>query len=155
MASIHVISMKEVVENVMKGKAPDNLYEVLNCTPRSTMDQIHAEYKRLVMECHPDRHPGDAAAAERFKKVVHAYEILSDPDKKKNYDKYLDTGLLIPYEVWCLQQDDSHPSAHWRGTLREPERLAPPNSSIDVRGRKDLRGLSSSELLEKFRNYEI
>lgn len=50
-------------------------------------DQIRKSYRRLVRKHHPDANPGDPGAEERFKEIQHAYEVLSDPKKKRVHDE--------------------------------------------------------------------
>ncbi len=64
-----------------------NLYDILG-VPRSASDkQIKQAYRKLAHEYHPDARPGDKDAEEKFKGVSHAYEVLSDPAKRKEYDE--------------------------------------------------------------------
>ena len=63
-----------------------NYYEVLGLTKTATAEEIKKSYKKLVRAAHPDANPGDATAAERFKEIQEAYDILSDPAKKAHYD---------------------------------------------------------------------
>ena len=57
-------------------------YEILEVTQTTTDREIKRSYKRLAMKYHPDRNAGDDKAAEKFKEIKEAYEILSDPQKK-------------------------------------------------------------------------
>ena len=64
-------------------------YAALGVSKTATPDEVKAAYRRLAREHHPDLHPekGKAAAAEKFKVINEAYEVLSDPDKKSKYDR--------------------------------------------------------------------
>lgn len=63
-----------------------DLYQVLGVPADADDAAIKRAFRKLAKENHPDTHPGDKAAEERFKSVSQAYEILSDPDKRKRYD---------------------------------------------------------------------
>lgn len=68
-------------------------YEVLGVSKSASSDEIKKAYRKVAMQYHPDRNPGDKAAEEKFKEAAEAYEILSDPDKKSQYDRYGHSGL--------------------------------------------------------------
>ena len=63
-------------------------YESLGLQKGAGDDEIKKAYRKLAKEYHPDLHPGDKAAEEKFKEIGEAYEVLSDPDKKAKYDRY-------------------------------------------------------------------
>jgi DnaJ family protein A protein 2 len=71
----------------------DDFYEVLGVTKTSNEDDIKKAYKTLAKKYHPDKNLGDEAAAEKFKQISNAYEILSDPKKKQIYDQFGHEGL--------------------------------------------------------------
>ena len=65
-------------------------YSILGVDKNATQDDIKKAYRTQVKKCHPDLHPGDEKAAERFKELNEANEVLSDEKKRKNYDTFGD-----------------------------------------------------------------
>ncbi|MET0393620.1 MAG: molecular chaperone DnaJ [Chitinophagaceae bacterium] len=68
-------------------------YEVLGLSKGATAEEIKKAYRKVAMQHHPDRNPGDKSAEEKFKEAAEAYEILSDTDKKAQYDRYGHAGV--------------------------------------------------------------
>lgn len=68
-------------------------YEVLQVTRTATDQEIKTSYRKLAMQFHPDRNPGDKSAEEKFKECSEAYGILSDPQKRAAYDRYGHAGF--------------------------------------------------------------
>ena len=63
-------------------------YEILGVSKGASADEIKKAYRKVAMQYHPDRNPGDKASEEKFKEAAEAYEILSDADKKAKYDRF-------------------------------------------------------------------
>ena len=68
--------------------AKRDFYEILGVSKSSGADEIKKAYRKVAMQFHPDRNPGDKEAEEKFKEAAEAYEILSDADKKAKYDRF-------------------------------------------------------------------
>jgi molecular chaperone DnaJ len=68
-------------------------YEVLNVSRNATDAELKSSYRKLALQFHPDRNPGDTVAEEKFKEAAEAYEVLRDSQKRAIYDQYGHSGL--------------------------------------------------------------
>ena len=73
--------------------AKRDYYEVLGVGKGATQDEIKKAYRRLALQYHPDRNPGDKAAEEKFKEAAEAYEVLGDEQKRAQYDRLGHEGM--------------------------------------------------------------
>src|SRR5438045_4707826 len=75
-------------ENGELPMAKRDYYQVLGVARTATDKEIRNAYRKLARKFHPDLNPNDKAAESKFKEVSEAYEVLSDADKRKKYDRY-------------------------------------------------------------------
>ncbi|MHB8906125.1 MAG: molecular chaperone DnaJ [Melioribacteraceae bacterium] len=73
--------------------AKRDYYEVLGLNKNASQDEIKKAYRKLAMQFHPDRNPGDKQAEENFKEAAEAYEVLSNDEKRAKYDRFGHGGL--------------------------------------------------------------
>ncbi|XP_016102518.1 dnaJ homolog subfamily C member 12 isoform X2 [Sinocyclocheilus grahami] len=135
-------------------------------------EQIVSEFKVRALACHPDKHPDNPKAVEDFQKLQEAKEVLTDEKKRKNYDLWLRSQIVIPFSEWRALSDSVKTSMHWAArTKKEPmleaakdpdpvtleENPSEPSlpSSDHWHHRFRWAGEAPSGLLQKFRNYEI
>ncbi|MBV5259966.1 J domain-containing protein [Synechococcus moorigangaii CMS01] len=78
-------------------------YALLGVSKNASADEIKKKFRKLALQYHPDRNPGDQAAEAKFKEISEAYEVLSDPEKRQKYDQFgqywqqVDRGAGSPY----------------------------------------------------------
>ncbi len=84
-------------------------YEVLGVSRNASQEEIKRAYRRLAKKYHPDRNKGDKVAEEKFKEVQAAYEILSDPKKREEYDRFGAGGPTPNFHEWAR---GPHASVH-------------------------------------------
>jgi molecular chaperone DnaJ len=76
----------------------EDLYSTLGVPKTASPEEIKKAYRRLARKCHPDVNQGDKAAEDRFKKVSGAFEVLSDPQKRKLYDEFGDEAAKLGWD---------------------------------------------------------
>ncbi|XP_014292537.1 J domain-containing protein [Halyomorpha halys] len=152
----------------------EDFYAILGCDENSSVEQITAEYKARALQHHPDKNAGDKEAEVKFQKLKEAKEVLCDPEKRKNYDKWRNSGISMSYKQWLGMKEHVHQSMHWT-TLKTKDRMlgvggessgkAPPanrrasegGANIHWGGRSNVQWENQppSDLVKGFRNYEI
>ncbi|CAO1426852.1 unnamed protein product [Diamesa hyperborea] len=172
------------VEEILsyKKNPAEDFYALLNCNENSSVEQIQTEFKILALQFHPDKNEGNKDAEVKFQQLKEAKEILCDPERRSNYDKWRGSGLQITYKNWVGMKDSVHQSMHW-ATPKTKDRMLPepegaagaaagglqagqPNpahrraseggAALYYGGRKSEWGAENpSEVVNKFRNYEI
>lgn len=80
-------------------------YKILGVSPNASTEEIKKAFRRLARQYHPDMNPNDPQAEERFKEINEAYEVLSDPEKRRKYDE-----MRRQYEAW---QRAGRPGGHF------------------------------------------
>ena len=68
-------------------------YEILGVERTAEEIEIKRSYRKLAIKYHPDKNPNNPEAAEKFKQISQAYEVLGDPQKRELYDRYGEDGL--------------------------------------------------------------
>ena len=77
--------------------AQKDYYSILGVKKSASQEQLKKAYRNLAKKYHPDANPGDKVAEERFKEVSQAYEILSDPKKRRQYDQMKDAAFSFDF----------------------------------------------------------
>ncbi len=77
-----------------KSKKGRDFYKILGVERTANQGQIKHAYRKLAMKYHPDKNPGNEEAADKFKEVSTAYAVLSDPNKKRQYDLHGEEGSV-------------------------------------------------------------
>ena len=65
-----------------------DFYEILGVTKTATPEEIKKAYRKVAIQFHPDKNPGNKEAEEKFKEAAEAYEVLSGADKRAKYDRF-------------------------------------------------------------------
>src|SRR5436190_6625878 len=102
--------------------AKRDYYDILGLSRSASADEIKKAHRKLVRKYHPDVNKNSPATTEKFKEVQEAYDVLSDPAKRQNYDQFGDAGVGAggdPYEAYRRAQGAAGPGAggqrQWRG----------------------------------------
>nr|CAH0113052.1 unnamed protein product [Daphnia galeata] len=141
----------------------DDYYYILGCNDSSSVEQILVEYKHRILICHPDKNQDDASTSQ-FQKLQEAKEVLCDPDKRKDYDRWKSSGLAVSYKQWVtMHKGSSSQVFHWatpktKGNMLEFHSglvVHTSNSKFKEPSQPNGTLYSYNSILKKFRNYEI
>jgi len=94
--------------------AQTDYYKTLGVDKKATQDEIKKAFRKLAVKYHPDRNPGDKSAEDKFKEINEAYAVLSDPQKKEQYDTFGSSGFHKQYS-----QEDIFRNFDFGGTFRD------------------------------------
>lgn len=129
-------------------------------------EQIICEYKNRALILHPDKRHNLEDTEESFKKLVKAKEVLTDPQLRKSYDKWKNSGIAISFDKWNNLGKEVHNSMHWINKSNRDMMLESGQQDNSSSNRQPFPKTSDSvkrfwtndydnEMLRKFRNYQI
>lgn len=82
-----------------------DFYEVLGVSRDASQEELKKAYRRLARQCHPDANPNDPEAESKFKQLGEAYAVLSDPQRRRNYDTFgtagVSSGGFDPFDIFA------------------------------------------------------
>jgi len=112
----------------------DNYYQTLELPQGAAPEEIKSNYRRLAMKWHPDRNAGSAEAEEKFKSISEAYSVLSDADKRRDYDAFLSSGGAEPSgRAYARPRRDFSPEEAAAMFMNEMYNLASELTMMNVR----------------------
>ena len=85
-----------IVNSITNWRKVADYYSILGISKNAGAEDIKKAYRKLAVKYHPDKNAGNKEAEEKFKQINEAYEVLSDPEKKKKYDKYGENWNKVP-----------------------------------------------------------
>ena len=114
-------------------EAARDLYAILGVARDVDADALRTAYRKLARKYHPDVNPGDKAAEERFKEISRAYDVLSDAEKRRNYDEFGEVSLEAGFDAKRAREAKERFEARFgRGAGAASRRPAPRVSSSAI-----------------------
>lgn len=104
-------------------------YEVLGVSRTALDEEIQKAYRKLAFKHHPDRNPGDSEAEEKFKEAAQAYEVLSDTDKRRHYDRY---GHDTPFRQQSARNPNDAFTDFFNGFFQQQRNARPAARDIQI-----------------------
>ncbi|CAO3699087.1 unnamed protein product [Rhizopus stolonifer] len=104
------------MQSIFDIKREEDLYSILGCVDTNSPEQIKTEYKRLALLHHPDKSLNQDS---EFEKIQSAYDILGDPIKKAQYDRWKTSGIIIPFSDF-VQLGTHAQTVHWQALPSQP-----------------------------------
>src|SRR3954469_4126375 len=98
-----------------------DFYAVLGVPASAPQDEIKKQYRKLAAKLHPDKNPSDPKAADRFKEISEAYQVLGDAEKRKQYDQMRQLGAFDGFGFGGGARGGARPGARPPGAGAGPE----------------------------------
>lgn len=83
----------------------ESYYSVLGLTPAASEESLKKAYRSLAFDLHPDRNPDDPDAVAKFHEIAKAYEVLSDPEARRAYDRGVQKQLYLELDILKIKQE--------------------------------------------------
>lgn len=133
----------------------EDYYAILGCCEASTYEQICCEYKAKALKCHPDKCDKCPEKEKEFQSLQMAKSVLTDPVKRKDYDRWRNSGLSISYKDWVAKKNSVQTSMHWANKKTNPTQMICHKDRKEEDSILSLTERTENSILRKFRSYQI